>query len=81
MTDEAMKAACVQAAGTLLAAWWHAMRCADSPPPPSAELDGNAVMCANLAGTLYTEVSKIDWKVHPNALPAGVHVAHRKTPY
>ena len=31
MTDEAIKAACIQAAATLVAAWWPAVRREDTP--------------------------------------------------
>lgn len=66
----AMKAACIQAAAALVAAWWPLMRNGDITPS-RLELDGNAVECARVAGLLYTQVSGIDWGVLPKALPVG----------
>jgi hypothetical protein len=66
----AMKAACVQAAATLVAVWWRAMRNEDVAPSLT-ELDGNAVYCARVAGLIYTQVSGNDWGMSPKALPAG----------
>jgi hypothetical protein len=66
----AIKAACVQAAATLVESWWRTIRNGDVAPS-RLELDGNAVECARVAGLLYTQVSGIDWGVLPKALPVG----------
>ncbi len=66
----ALKAACVQAAATLVAAWWPLMRNGDVTPS-RAELNGNAVECARVADLLYTQVSGNKWGVSAKALPAG----------
>jgi hypothetical protein len=71
----AMKAACVQAAATLVASWWRTVRNGEVVPS-RVELDGNAVECARVADLLYTQVSGNKWGVSPKALPAGsVHRA------
>ena len=64
----ALKAACVQAAATLVAAWWPVIRTKDIDPSLAMqELEGNAVHCAMVAERIYTAVSGIDWKVKPKA--------------
>jgi hypothetical protein len=73
MTNEekaAMKAACVQAAATLVAASWHAMRNGDFSPSRAA-LDGNAVECARIAHLLYVEMSANHSNVLAKTLPTG----------
>jgi hypothetical protein len=69
MSDDeknALKAACVQAAAMLVAAWWPVVRPKDIEPSRSdAVLHGNAIHCARIAELLYTEVAGIDWKVKP----------------
>jgi hypothetical protein len=72
MTDEMMKAACVRAAATLVAAWWPIIRNPDTAAEfAQTELNGNAMRCAELAGLLYTEVSGIDRRVKQKAAPRG----------
>jgi hypothetical protein len=69
MSDDeknALKAACVQAAATLIAAWWPVIRPKDIEPSLAGKaLEGNALYCARIAELLYAEVSGIDWKVKP----------------
>jgi hypothetical protein len=63
----ALKAACVQAAATLIAAWWPVAR--PNIQVSQQELDGNALLCARVAGIMYPEVSGVDWRVKPKAAP------------
>lgn len=66
----ALKVACVQAAATLVAAWWPVVRSKDIEASQAGqELKGNAMHCARLAGLLYTEVAGIDWAVPARAVP------------
>ena len=72
MTNEekiAIKVACLQAATTLVATFSPIGRSGHSPS--TEQLNGNAIECARVAGLLYTQMSGIDWAVHPKALPPG----------
>lgn len=78
MTNEekiAMKVACLQAATTLVATFSPIGR--SGHLHSREQLDGNAVECARVAGLLYTQMSGIDWGVHPKALPPRVMVPGR----
>ena len=82
MTKEeqiALKAACVQAAATLVSAWWPIVRNGECAPS-RLELDGNAVECARVAGLIYTQASGINWGVSPKALPVGSTFRPRANP-
>lgn len=66
----ALKAACVQAAATLVAAWWPVVRSKDIQAGQAMqELQGNAMHCARIADLLYAQVAGIDWKVPATAVP------------
>jgi len=62
-----LKAACVQAAATLVAVWWPLVR--PNIQVSQQELEGHACTCARIADIMYTAVSGVDWKVSPKVAP------------